>query len=198
MKRVLCVLFAGLLCTGFAQTAAAATTSSKKPVSKQSASKPVPAKPAGKTTGKKAGARKPAGKTAGTSAALEGCKMQRVRTAKGWTSRKVCNVPVEKTLSSPIARDALDKPAADGPETEVKARSAPDRAYAVDGDTFFYQGRKYKVAGLQGDSSDMAKQRLQKQLESGSLMIDPLSTDASGLSTATVRINGRNLADRME
>ncbi len=197
MKRVLCALVAGLFCLAGSPFAAAATNSSKKAASKPAASKSAVKAPAKKAS-KKTNPNSPAKPSSGV-AAMEGCRVQKTRTAKGWTSKKVCSGPVEKTLSSPITENALDKPAAAaGADTEVKARSAPDRAYAVDGDTFFYQGRKYKVAGLQGDSSDMAKQRLQKQLESGSLMIDPLSTDSSGTSTATVRINGRNIADRLD
>jgi len=119
---------------------------------------------------------------------------------KGGKTRRVCpGVAAEPVLNSPIRNNALNAAAPVDKGPEVKARVAPERAYAVDGETFFFQGRKYRVAGLSAGSvgGDMAKQRLQKELENGSLMIDPLSTDDNGVSTATVRINGRDIADAL-
>lgn len=133
-----------------------------------------------------------------------GCVTRRVKTSKGWQSQRVCPsggraektvARVEPALRSPIAANALNRES-NAAGSEVKVRSAPDRAYAVDGATFFYQGRKYRIDGLAiTDSSDMAKQRLQRALESGSLAVDQVRTDDAGTALANVRVNGRNIAD---
>ena len=133
------------------------------------------------------------------SVASSGSSQCRVVIHKRGKKRRVCSTaPADPVLNSPIQGNALNKPAPADKAPEVKVRSAPDRAYAVDGEVFFFQGRKYRVAGLEGTgNSDMAKQRLQKALESGSLAIDPQSTDDTGVSTATVRVNGRNLTESL-
>lgn len=144
----------------------------------------------------KAPARKAAAPRKSTASTGQQCRVQKL---KGGKIRRVCKgAAADPLLTSPIQGNALNKPAPPDKSPEVKARSAPDRAYAVDGETFFFQGRKYRVAGLEGaDNSDMATQRLQKALESGSLSIDPQSTDDAGVSSAVVRINGRNLAEQL-
>jgi len=125
------------------------------------------------------------------------CKVRRVKQGRRYRSVRTCAEVAEPALKSPIQNTDLEKPVvSSGKENEIKARTVPDRAYAVDGETFFFQGRKYRVAGLTGvDGSEMAKQRLQKSLDAGSLTLEPVSADESGVSTAVVRINGRNLAD---
>ena len=124
------------------------------------------------------------------------CKTVRVKTKKGTQSKRVCNAPAEPLLTSNVDGSALTKPAPEGKEPEIKARTVPDRAYAVDGETFFFQGRKFRIAGLKGEAgSEMSKQRLQRALDSGSLMVDPVSVDGQGVATASVRVNGRSLED---
>lgn len=185
MKRLiqlLCVL--GLL-GAFAGASAAQTSTSKTPAktsTKAKASKKAP----------KASAAKPRTKKAATQ-----CRTLKLKNGK---TRRLCKseARTDQVLSSPISNNALSKSAPPDNGPEVKVRTAPDRAYAVDGETFFYQGRKYRVAGMgAADSSDMAKLRLQKSLESGVLSIDPLSTDDAGVTTAVVRVDSRNLADRV-
>lgn len=81
---------------------------------------------------------------------------------------------------------------------EIKARTVPDHAYAVDGETFFYQGKKYRLAGMSGTGgSDMDKQRLQKALDAGTLNVESVGTDDSGMSMANVTVNGQNLVDQL-
>ena len=81
---------------------------------------------------------------------------------------------------------------------EIKARTVPDHAYAVDGETFFYHGKKYRLAGMTGTGgSDMDKQRLQKALDAGALNVETVGTDDSGMSTANVTVNGQNLLDQL-
>jgi hypothetical protein len=113
------------------------------------------------------------------------------------TCIKSAAVPADPILQSPISENALDKARPDK-SGEIKARSVPDRAYAVDGDTFFYQGRKYHVSGLShAGSNDMAKQRLQRALDAGALSVDQVGTDDSGVATANVSVSGRDLLEQL-
>lgn len=98
-------------------------------------------------------------------------------------------------MTSPIESNALSTPSGEVRSAEVRARTVPDRAYAVDGETFFFQGRKFRVATTPAGEvgSVMATQRLQKALDSGTLQVEPVGVDAQGVATAAVRINGRTL-----
>ncbi len=192
-KRGLLLAFLGAIFVTMPLQAA----TSHKPAQKAS-SKTSSAKPAKKST-RAASPRSSAKKAAPKASGASNCRTVRVKTAKGYVNRRTCKAATEaaepRSLTSPIPENALTRtaPATNEP---VKARTVPDRAYAVDGQTFFYQGRKYRVAGLKGnDNSDMAKQRLQRSLESGTLNVSPLRTDESGVATATVRVNGRDIAD---
>lgn len=123
------------------------------------------------------------------------CTSKRVKEGRRTRTVKVCE-KLEPALQSPIRNTDIEKPAPEGKETEIKARTVPERAYAVDGRTFFFQGRKYRAAGLTGiDGSEMAKQRLQRALDVGGLSVEPLSVDEAGVSTANVRVNGRSLQE---
>jgi hypothetical protein len=126
-----------------------------------------------------------------------------VKNHKG-KSQRVCSTAQaaaseEPALRSPIRENALDDSApASGRNGEIKARTVPDHAYAVDGETFFYQGKKYRIAGLSGTGgSDMDKQRLQKALDGGALSVDTVGTDDSGMSVANVTVNGQSLLDQL-
>jgi hypothetical protein len=126
------------------------------------------------------------------------CKTTRVRTAKGYRSKRVCTaVARDPLLTSPINQNALTQPASAAPE--LKARTVPSRAYAVDGQTFFQEGRKFRVLGVapgsQAVSSGDAKQKLQKALDSGVVTVEPTTVDESGVALALVRVNGRNVVD---
>lgn len=151
-------------------------------------------KPASKTERKpaatKPAAKKPAPAKAPVRKAAPG--------KKAASSRKTVkpDAPAPAALRSPIRDNALEAQAQPDKPGEVKARTVPNRAYAVDGQTFFYQGRKYRVAGLKGnDNSDMAKQRLQRALESGDIALDPAQSEEAGITSARVRINGRDIAN---
>lgn len=162
----------------------------------------TPQKKAVRTTQAKKVVRTTQAKKASTTkkvAVRSGGSQCRVLKLKGGKTRRLCKAaPADRVLNSPIQGNALSKTAPDEKTPEVKVRSAPDRAYAVDGEVFFFQGRKYRVAGLEGaGNSDMAKQRLQKALESGTLAIDPQSADDAGVLTATVRVNGHNLVESL-
>lgn len=121
----------------------------------------------------------------------------RVKSGKGYKNQRVCS-KADPVLQSPISSNALSQgiaPAA--AETQLKARTAPDRAYAVDGSTFFHQGRKFRVQGLpdEGAGNELARQRLQNALDGGNLDVNPQTIDEAGVTTAVVRSGTRNLAD---
>lgn len=197
-RRLLLVCLTALFCVS--PLLAATQKASPKSTPKKSAQKSQQKKSVPKAPAKASGNRKATSQAKGAAAPAEqrNCRMERVKTAKGYVKRRVCSGErAEPSLRSPISENALTR-SAQADDAEVKARAVPDRAYAVDGQTFFYHGRKYRVAGIKSsDNSDMAKQRLQRSLESGSLMVDPLKTDDSGVSTATVRVNGRDIAEQL-
>ncbi|WP_018606190.1 hypothetical protein [Uliginosibacterium gangwonense] len=127
------------------------------------------------------------------------CRSARTRRGRHHKASRACAAE-EPALKSPIQDTDLNKPAlqrGDGEKTsEIKARTVPERAYAVDGETFFFQGRKFRVSGLSGvDSSEMAKQRLQKVLDAGAVAVEPVGSEDGGVSTAVVRVGGRNVVD---
>jgi len=72
----------------------------------------------------------------------------------------------------------------------------------MDGATFYQSGRKYRVQGLDardpGMSSEHATQRLQRALDAGNLVVEPVEVDGSGHTVAVVRVNGRNVADTVK
>ncbi|HSD36336.1 MAG TPA: hypothetical protein VLC92_02440 [Rhodocyclaceae bacterium] len=172
-------------------------------------------KKAAKTTSAKTGKTQAkttskAPKKAGTSAAkkpatkpnnvevVKSCKEVRVKTAKGYRTQRKC-VAGESALHSPAGAAELNAQPSSGKQSELKARTIPDRAYAVDGHTFFHQGRKYRVIGIDEAvvpvGSDLAKQRLQLALDSGPISVEPETVDESGTMRALVKIGGKNLAD---
>lgn len=120
------------------------------------------------------------------------------KSAKGCVGAK--SEPVAKTLRSPITADSLEKA---GPTAgdELKARTVPDRAYAIDGQTFFHQGRRIRIEGLSSATAtatgEHAKQRLQTLLDSGNISIEQIAIDDTGVATAQVRVNGRDLANQL-
>jgi len=179
----------------------AATSSSTKHATQHTAQKTSSSK-----TRKSAPASKSSAATAhaGTSH-KSGSGARTCRTVKNHKgkSQRVCSTAAaaqeEPALRSPIRENALDDSApASGRNGEIKARTVPDHAYAVDGETFFYQGKKYRIAGLNGTGgSDMDKQRLQKALDGGALSVDTVGTDDSGMSVANVTVNGQSLLDQL-
>lgn len=74
-----------------------------------------------------------------------------------------------------------------------------NRHYAVDGVSFYANGRHVKVEGLDEvvdhAGSGVAKQRLQQALDSGEVSIEPVGVDGAGTTLARVRINGREVRE---
>ncbi|MBS1210428.1 MAG: hypothetical protein H6R19_2826 [Proteobacteria bacterium] len=195
LMRCLCIL--GLGCAAMMSASLQASTPKKKPTvaSSSQANKVHSKAPQAAKSRVKAGKAGTASKSKKAKpSSSQSCTV--IKRPHGKSRRSCKSVPAEPLLQSPIQDNALNKSASSDKTPEIKARTAPDRAYAVDGETFFFQGRKYHVAGTEDSgNSDMAKQRLQKALESGTLSIDPISTDDTGVSNANVRINGRDLAE---
>ncbi|MGC3964267.1 MAG: hypothetical protein QM803_13360 [Rhodocyclaceae bacterium] len=181
------------------QSKASATTKKAAPASKKASATPSKSKTASKLTSKTATS------SAKASDSAAKCRTVRVKTSKGYTNKRVCSAapaPEPALQNSPIKENALTAvPAAGAAATEVKARNVPDRAYAVDGETFFHQGRKFRVQGIPPGAlaagGDHAKQKLQMALDAGSISVDPVGVDATGTATAVVRVNGRNVADTL-
>lgn len=180
------------------QSKASATTKKAAPASTKQSATPSKSKSASKSTPKAAAN---SGK-ASTSAAK--CRTVRVKTSKGYTNKRVCSsapAPEPALQTSPIKENALTAVPAAGAAAEVKARNVPDRAYAVDGETFFHQGRKFRIQGIPPGAltagGDHAKQKLQMALDAGTISVEPVGVDATGTATAVVRVNGRNVADTL-
>jgi len=203
-KYLLLAVIASGLCAQ--PLVAAAKTHHAAPHAQASKQKAAPKKQAAASRKEKASSksRTESKKSHGKAAAAEpkastaGCRPSRSR-GRHHKAARTCVVE-EPALKSPIQDTDLNKPAQqknEGDKTsEIKARTVPERAYAVDGQTFFFQGRKFRVSGLSGgDSSEMAKQRLQKALDGGGVAVEPVGSEEGGISSAVVRVGGRNIVD---
>jgi hypothetical protein len=143
------------------------------------------------------------GKSAKAPAKSKVCYETVKRNGKSVKVKKPCGEPAESVVTkSPINARSLENSGTPLEGSPVKARSAPVRAYAVDGSTFFHNGRKIVVDGLGPETSaglthDHAAQRLQRLLDGGTVSIDPVAADESGAVRARVRVDGRDVADLM-
>ncbi len=204
-----------ILCAAGLPNAASATASkshAKKPTTSVSAKSSNKKSTASKSTASKSTASKsPAGKTtastsksskaAGTKAKV--CYETVKRKGKSVKEKKPCGEPAETLVTkSPINARSLESSGTSLEGSPLKARSAPIRAYAVDGSTFFHNGRKIVVEGLGPEASaglthEHAAQRLQRLLDGGTVSIDPVAADENGALRARVRVDGRDVADLM-
>ena len=77
-------------------------------------------------------------------------------------------------------------------ETKRAAPPPPRRAYAIDGQRFYYEGQQFIIDGLQmlQAGGELAKQRLQQILDSGDLQIAPLGDAVDSVIRARVSIDG--------
>ncbi|GAA5161443.1 hypothetical protein GCM10025770_10670 [Viridibacterium curvum] len=158
------------------KSAAAAKASPKKaPAKRATTSKPAPASKARATSGG------------------SDCQTVRVKSGKGYRNVRRCT----KEPTGPLQGGAVTP--GESSQPELRARTIPDRAYAVDGHTFFHQGRKYQIVGLNEAlvpaGNDLAKQRLQLALDSGTVSVEPDKVDDAGTVHAVVKVSGKNLAD---
>ena len=77
--------------------------------------------------------------------------------------------------------------------------NAPTRAYAIDGASFYLDGQRVVLSGLERSRPELltrhAAQRLQRALDQGDLEIESLGRDASGALLARVSVKGRDLIE---
>lgn len=78
------------------------------------------------------------------------------------------------------------------PKQERAAPPPPVKAYAIDGKHFYYGGREFVVEGLEAPrpGSELAKQRLQRILDSGELSLAPVGETSNGATRVHVSVDG--------
>lgn len=194
-----------ILCAAGMPNAASATTSkshAKKPTTSASAKSSSKKSTASKSTaGKTAASKSKSSKATGAKAKV--CYETVKRKGKSVKVKKPCGEPAETLVTkSPINARSLESSGTPLEGSPLKARSAPIRAYAVDGSTFFHNGRKIVVEGLGPEASaglthEHSAQRLQRLLDGGTVSIDPVAADENGALRARVRVDGRDVADLM-
>lgn len=78
-------------------------------------------------------------------------------------------------------------------------RTALARAYAVDGTSFYFEGRRVRVEGFDPRqpelATELARQKLQLALDAGEIELQPVGDDESGVKVARVLVQGRNVLD---
>lgn len=70
----------------------------------------------------------------------------------------------------------------------------------IDGDTFYYEGKKYRVSGIDTPEKgqynfERAKNKLETLLKYGSVEINEMAKDKYGRTVAKVRVNGEYVSD---
>lgn len=78
-----------------------------------------------------------------------------------------------------------------------------NKYYAIDGDTFYYKGEKYRIIGIdtpeKGQAKyEQAKKRLNTLLSSGSVKIKKVGKDVYGRTLAKVSVKGKNVAETLK
>jgi hypothetical protein len=149
--------------------------------------------------------------TAKTSVSAKGKSASRSRSAvrgkAGGVTKAACKAGRKKGGKRGCARRYAPPPPpmvqGEGAATPVRTdtvtpRTIPSRAYAADGQSFYLNGEKIRVRGAPSagpEGSELAKQRLQKALDSGEVTLVERALDERGNATAVVRVNGRDVAD---
>ena len=81
----------------------------------------------------------------------------------------------------------------------ARAKPPPSRYYAVDGESFYLNGERVRIAGLPERGEDIgsehAKQRLQMLLDSAEVRVEPVAADGQGRPRVRVQVNGRDAAE---
>lgn len=148
-----------------------------------------PAKPPAARPARKASTAKPPTKAARPS--RQGGRVAPTKPVKPPASdkHKAATVPPRAPVS---AAPATPMPAA-------RAKPPPSRYYAVDGESFYLNGERVRIAGLPeqgGDTgSEHAKQRLQMLLDSAEVRVEPAAADGQGRPRVRVQVNGRDAAE---
>lgn len=118
-------------------------------------------------------------------------------------AEKQNNLVQVSAQSAVLSRPVIVGDAAASPSLGAAAaakKPLPQRMYAADGDTFYFNGRKYRVEGVPAPMAkqEFTKQRLQQLLDSGEVSIEPRAIDDAGLTTAVIRVAGRDVADALK
>lgn len=129
-------------------------------------------------------------------------RLIKVRRPCGETEKVLTNSPIHEQSLDEAPKTSNGKAPGDA-VVAGRGRTAIVRAYAVDGATFFHNGRKIRIEGLGPDDNaglthELAAQKLQRLLDSGAVSVDPIAADESGATRALVKINGRDVADLMK
>lgn len=100
--------------------------------------------------------------------------------------------PAAAVAVDPSRLGAVRMPEGDG----SVAPTPPVRAYAIDGQRFYYGGQQYILDApvVADDRGDLARQRLQELLDGGDLSVYPLGEKREDSERAQVRINGELLS----
>ena len=74
---------------------------------------------------------------------------------------------------------------------------------AIDGDTFYSEGIRYRVRGIDtpemgNPRAERAHQRLQQLLNSGVVSVQTVAIDKYGRTVAVVKVNGRDVAEILQ
>lgn len=139
-----------------------------------------------------AGARgKSSGKTGATAKGKSQAKAKGARSGRGKHSRRARRAPPPPMVQG----EGAATPAKADP---VISRNIPARAYAADGQSFYLNGERIRARGVPfvgPEGSELAKQRLQKALDSGDVTLAETGVDVDGNTIAIVHVNGRDVAD---
>ncbi|WP_230971594.1 hypothetical protein [Nitrogeniibacter aestuarii] len=101
----------------------------------------------------------------------------------------VCSTPAHAADSAALGVVRL------APQQERAAPPPPKRPYAINGESFYYEGTKIIIEGLvlPRPDSELAKQRLQRRLDSGEITYAPIGEPNGGVVRARVSIDGQAL-----
>ena len=202
LRRLAVSSLLAALVAGVSPLASATTTKHKSHAS--AAAKPAAKKTSGKSSSKtSSGKSAKSSKTSSKSGKKKACYETVTKKGKKHKVKVACEAAEPMLSKSPINSKALEQSGQPLDNAPVKARSAPIRAYAVDGTTFFHNGRKFRIEGLDPDTGAelthaSAAQRLQQILDSGTVTTEALGPDDSGAMRAIVRVDGRDVAELMK
>lgn len=82
-------------------------------------------------------------------------------------------------------------------------RQIPSDKRAIDGDTFYAGGARYRIRGIDTPElgqprAEMAKQRLQQLLNTGHVTVEPVAVDKYGRTVAVVKVNGQDVSQTLK
>jgi endonuclease YncB( thermonuclease family) len=156
-----------------------------------------------KASGKAAAAGKPAKPPAARQARKASTAKPPTKAAR--PSRQVGRVAPTKSPASGKRKAAAGPPRAPVSATPVtptpaaRAKPPPSRYYAVDGESFYLNGERVRIADLPERGADTgsehAKQRLQMLLDSAEVRVEPAAADGQGRPRVRVQVNGRDVAE---